>query len=74
LWLNVGDGEGATRALWQHAGLKVLPGRYLARDQADGHNPGSAYIRVALVHPPAVTEAALIRLADCLDRHEGQNQ
>ena len=74
LWLNVGDGESATRALWQHAGLKVLPGRYLARDQADGHNPGSAYIRVALVHPPAVTEAALIRLADCLDRHEGQNQ
>jgi N-succinyldiaminopimelate aminotransferase len=73
LWLNVGDGEAATRALWQHAGLKVLPGRYLARDQADGHNPGHAYIRVALVHPPDVTEAALGRLADCLHRQEGQN-
>ncbi len=70
LWLNVGDGEAATRFLWQHAGLKVLPGRYLARDAVDGSNPAAAYIRVALVHPPEVTRTALTRLADCLQRRE----
>lgn len=70
LWLNVGDGEAATRALWREAGLKVLPGRYLARDQADGSNPGADYIRVALVHPPEVIRAALTRLADCLQTLE----
>ena len=30
LWLDVGDGEAATRTLWGEAGVKVLPGLYLA--------------------------------------------
>ncbi|MBI5163928.1 MAG: aminotransferase class I/II-fold pyridoxal phosphate-dependent enzyme [Magnetospirillum sp.] len=66
LWLDVGDGEAAARTLWQEARLRVLPGAYLARPGADGINPGSAYIRVALVHDLATTEQALTRLAAVL--------
>ncbi len=62
LWLNVGDGIAATERLWRDAGLRVLPGSYIARTGADGNNPGDAYIRVALVHPPAVTREAMERL------------
>jgi len=29
--------------------VRVVPGRILAREQADGSNPGADYIRVALV-------------------------
>jgi len=32
-----------------------VPGRYLARDQADGSNPGAGYIRVALVQDQETT-------------------
>lgn len=66
LWLDVGDGEQAALTLWRDAGLRTLPGRYLARDAADGSNPGARYLRVALVHPPAVTTEALGRLAATL--------
>ena len=62
LWLDVGDGEAATRRLWAEAGLRVLPGAYLAHDDRDGHNPGAAFIRVALVHDQATTTEALERL------------
>jgi N-succinyldiaminopimelate aminotransferase len=66
LWLDVGDGEAAAVKLWREARLRVLPGRYLARDEADGGNPGARYIRVALVHDLETTERALGRLADIL--------
>jgi N-succinyldiaminopimelate aminotransferase len=66
LWLNVGDGEVATLRLWSEAGLKVLPGAYLGRPDASGHNPGSAWIRIALVHDLATTDAALDRLVATL--------
>lgn len=62
LWLNVGDGELATRRLWQEAGVKVLPGAYLARDGKDGGNVGQSYIRVALVHDRLLTQQALQRM------------
>lgn len=65
LWLDVGDGEAAARRLWAEAGLRVLPGAYLARGGAEG-NPGARYIRVALVQPADRTEAGLNRLADTL--------
>jgi aspartate/methionine/tyrosine aminotransferase len=67
LWLDVGDGEAAARRLWAEAGLRVLPGGYMARLGADGVNPGERYIRVALVHEPEIVEAALTRLAAVLD-------
>ncbi|MEL6701952.1 MAG: aminotransferase class I/II-fold pyridoxal phosphate-dependent enzyme, partial [Pseudomonadota bacterium] len=54
LWLPVtpygGDGEATASALWRQAGVRTLPGAYLARE-VDGKNPGADYIRVALVAP-----------------------
>jgi N-succinyldiaminopimelate aminotransferase len=67
LWLDVGDGEAAARRLWAEAGLRVLPGGYMAQPGADGVNPGAAYIRVALVHELAVTADGLTRLARVLE-------
>jgi aspartate/methionine/tyrosine aminotransferase len=66
LWLDVGDGEAATRALWREAGIKVLPGGYLTKPAADGSNFGRPYIRVALVQELEVTELALTRMAQVL--------
>ncbi|CCQ75426.1 aminotransferase class I/II-fold pyridoxal phosphate-dependent enzyme [Magnetospira sp. QH-2] len=66
LWLDVGNGEEAAKKLWQQAGLRVLPGAYLARDDESGDNPGASYIRVALVHEPAMVEDALTRLVEVL--------
>jgi N-succinyldiaminopimelate aminotransferase len=59
LWLDVGDGEQAALKLWREAGIRVLPGGYLAKAGPDGQNPGAPYIRVALVHDMATTERAL---------------
>jgi N-succinyldiaminopimelate aminotransferase len=70
LWLDVGDGEAATQKLWRDAGIKVLPGAYLARDDKKTggaqDNPGGAYIRVALVHERERTRAALLRMKQIL--------
>ncbi len=69
LWLDVsaqGGDETATKALWREGGLRVIPGHYLARDGADGHNPGLGYIRVALVQDKETTAEALHRLVGVL--------
>jgi N-succinyldiaminopimelate aminotransferase len=69
LWLDVsahGGDEVATLRLWREAGLRVVPGRYLARDQADGSNPGRGYIRVAMVQDQDTTAQALHRLVEVL--------
>ena len=69
LWLDVsahGGDEVAAVELWRRAGLRVVPGRYLARDQDDGTNPGAGYIRVAMVQDQATTAEALHRLVDVL--------
>jgi len=69
LWLDmsaVGGSEAATVALWREAGLRVLAGRYIARDQTDGSNPGAAFIRVALVQDETITAEALQRLVAAL--------
>ena len=52
--------------LWREAGLRVVPGRYLAREQADGSNPGLGYIRVAMVQDQETTSEALHRLVAVL--------
>src|SRR5690606_13664963 len=62
LWLDVsaaGGDEEAARRLWSEGGLRVIPGRYLAREGADGRNPGEGYIRVALVQDRETTAEAL---------------
>lgn len=61
LWLPVADGEEAAQRLWAQAGIQVLPGAYLSRE-VDGKNPGTGFIRVALVADAAETETALGRL------------
>ena len=69
LWLDVsayGGSEAVTRRLWREAGLRVVPGRYLAREQADGSKPGADYIRVAMVQDKAITAEALHRLVAML--------
>jgi len=69
LWLDVaahGGSEAVTLKLWREAGLRVVPGRYLAREQADGSNPGAAYVRVAMVQNNEITAEALHRLVAVL--------
>lgn len=65
LWLDVGDGEDAAKRLWAKAGVRVIPGEYLARE-ADGHHPGAGYIRLALVHDLETTRDALTRITQVL--------
>ena len=65
LWLDMsayGGGEAAAKTLWKGCGVKVLPGRYLARDQAGGRNPGGDHVRAALVHDADTTREALTRI------------
>ena len=69
LWLDVskhGGSEIATKRLWAEAGVRVVPGRYLAREQTDGSNPGADYIRVAMVQDKATTAEALHRIVAVL--------
>jgi aspartate/methionine/tyrosine aminotransferase len=69
LWLDVaalGGSEAVATELWREAGVRVLPGRYAARDQDDGSNPGAGYIRVAMVHDRETTAEALHRIVAVL--------
>jgi N-succinyldiaminopimelate aminotransferase len=66
LWLDVGDGEAAAVSLWREAGVKVLPGAYLAVPDAAGRNPAERYIRLAMVHDETIIDGALERLAQTL--------
>ncbi len=52
--------------LWRAAGVRVIPGSYLARVQADGSNPGAGYLRVATVQDSETTAEALHRLVRVL--------
>jgi N-succinyldiaminopimelate aminotransferase len=69
LWLNMaafGGGEEAAKTLWKGCGVRVLPGAYLAQAEPDGVNPGTDYIRVALVHNADVSREALTRIVATL--------
>ncbi len=66
LWVAAPDAVNFARRLWAEAGLRVLPGAFLASDQGVGvraGNPGEGFIRIALVNGPETTRAALKRLA-----------
>jgi N-succinyldiaminopimelate aminotransferase len=65
LWLPVGDGEAAALRLWREAGVRVLPGAYLGRDDGQG-NPGAGYVRVALVAAPDEVRRGLELIRDRL--------
>jgi aspartate/methionine/tyrosine aminotransferase len=69
VWLDVsakGGDEEATVRLYRDAGVRVIPGSYLARQQPDGSNPGAGYIRLALVADSEITAEALHRLVETL--------
>jgi aspartate/methionine/tyrosine aminotransferase len=70
VWLDVsgrGGDEAAAVKLYKDGGVRVVPGSYLARQQADGSNPGAGYIRLALVSDSESTAEALHRLVEILD-------
>jgi N-succinyldiaminopimelate aminotransferase len=70
IWLDVsayGGDEAVAVRLYKEAGIRVVPGSYLARPQADGSNPGAGYIRLALVADTETTAEALHRLVKTLD-------
>lgn len=62
LWLPVADDRRAARELWSGHGVRTMPGTFLGAADAAGRNPGSGYLRAALVHPPDVMREALTRL------------
>ena len=64
LWLEVDDGPEAARRLWREAGIRVLPGAYMGREDESGCNPGQPFIRLALVHDDSILEPALRRIAE----------
>ncbi len=69
VWLDVSDrggDEAACVKLYRDAGVRVIPGSYLARMQDDGSNPGAGYIRLALVSDSESTAEALHRLVETL--------
>ncbi|MBR0871713.1 aminotransferase class I/II-fold pyridoxal phosphate-dependent enzyme [Bradyrhizobium tropiciagri] len=69
VWLDVSDrrsDEAVTVQLYRDAGVRVIPGSYLAREQSDGSNPGAGYIRLALVSDSDSTAEALHRLVETL--------
>jgi len=74
MWLDVtanGGDEVAAVKLFRDGGVRVLPGSYLARTQADGSNPGAGYIRVAMVQNADITRQALHRMVDVLNNEKG---
>jgi N-succinyldiaminopimelate aminotransferase len=69
VWLDVaqhGGDEAAAVRLYRDAGVRVIPGSYLAREQNDGSNPGAGYIRLALVSDSESTAEAMHRLVETL--------
>ena len=70
LWLKVGNGEKFTYSLWKKYGIRCLPGSYLTHQTKNclhSDNPGSDFIRVALVHPIEKTALGLAKIAKTLN-------
>ncbi|MCF3936405.1 aminotransferase class I/II-fold pyridoxal phosphate-dependent enzyme [Acuticoccus sp. M5D2P5] len=69
LWLDVEeDDEAAALRLWREAGVRCVPGSYLAATPKGGVNPGKGRLRLALVADAAVTRTALARIAEMFAR------
>jgi len=66
IWLKVDDALEMTRRLYKEYNLKVLPGEFLARTDANGENPGRGYLRIALVENEEKTRAALLRIKEAI--------
>lgn len=71
LWLDVahyGGGVDTTVTLWKRAGVKVLPGAFLAQTDRFGENPGEDFIRLALVADTDAIKEALERITFVLEK------
>ena len=69
LWLDVGDGVAFAKALWRRTGVRVMPGAFMGVEEIPGKpasNPGSSYVRLALVHDSLTITTALERVAEFL--------
>lgn len=60
-WLQVDHDENFAKRLLEKANIKVLPGRYLSRETAQG-NPGENHVRMALVAGMDQCEQVIERL------------
>jgi len=68
LWLPVEDDEAAAELLWREGGVRTIPGGYLCLPDEAGRNPGSKFLRVAMVQDIDLTREALTRMARLLGR------
>ena len=73
LWLRVGGagGEACALRLWREAGVRCLPGEYLSRPAPGwlgGGDPGSEYVRLALVAPAPEVRRGLEAVRAVLER------
>ena len=66
LWIAVEDALTFTKKLYKEYNVKVLPGEFLARENAKGENPGIGFVRIALVEDEEKTRSALTRIKECL--------
>ena len=66
LWIQVADALNFTQKLYKEYNVKVLPGEFLAREDAKGENPGKGFIRIALVENQEKTRNSLERIKECL--------
>lgn len=66
IWLKVDDAKAFTCKLYKEYNVKVLPGEFLAREDANGINPGVGFVRIALVENEEKTKEALLRIKEAL--------
>ena len=66
LWLDVDNGEKTALELWQTCGVRVLPGKYLAKE-LNGQSPGDRFIRVAMVSELEETKEGLKKIREFLN-------
>ncbi|MEM7267737.1 MAG: aminotransferase class I/II-fold pyridoxal phosphate-dependent enzyme [Pseudomonadota bacterium] len=66
LWIEVEDGVESCLKLWRETGVKVLPGAYLSRPDAEGNDPGVRYIRAALVDTEDNVRTGLSAIRDVI--------
>jgi len=66
LWIEVKNALEFTKKLYKEYNVKVLPGKFLARENLNAENPAINYIRIALVENQDKTRSALKRIKECL--------
>ena len=67
LWLKVDDDIDFVQRLMAEQAVRALPGSFMAVATEAG-NPGSGYVRLALVHDADRTDTAIRRIADMYQR------